>query len=154
MAELEAINAQAEVEEQNKTLIRNLFEELDKGNAEIVKEIYSPDVKSYWPSGSTVPTSQEQLYDMTKMYLNDYPDLNHTIEELIANGDKVIIRFIARGTHQGGLGGIPATGNKMELSAITILRFENGKVVESRQETDTLGMMQQLGMELKPKEGE
>jgi len=64
----------------------------------------------------------------------------------------VIIRFTARGTHQGDLEGIPATGNEMELSSITILRFENGKVVEGWQETDTLGMMMQLGMELKPKE--
>ena len=152
MAELEELKAQAEVEEQNKALIRNFFEELDKGNAEIVKELYTPAVKSYWPSGSTVPKSQEELFEMTKMFINDYPDLNHSIEDIIAKGDKVIIRFIARGTHQGSQGSIPATGNEMKLSAITILRFENGKVVESWQETDTLGMMQQLGMELKPKE--
>jgi steroid delta-isomerase-like uncharacterized protein len=154
MAELEEFKAQAVVEEQNKELISNFFEELDKGNAEIVKEIFASDVKSYWPSGSTVPTSQEELFEMTKMFLNAFADLNHTIEEIIAKGDKVIIRFIVRGTHQAELQGIPPTGNKIEFSVISVLRFENGKVVEQWQESDALGMMQQLGMELKPKEEE
>jgi len=66
MAELEEFRAQAVVEEQNKELVRNFFEELDKGNAEIVNELYSPDVKSYWPSGSTIPVSQKDLFEMVQ----------------------------------------------------------------------------------------
>jgi len=149
-AELEKYRAQAKVEEQNKALVVRLFEELNKRNAEIVKELYAPTVKSYSPSGSTTPTSQNEAYELTKTYLNAFPDLNQTIEELVASGNKVTVRFIVRGTHKGDFQGIPATGNKMELSGITIVRIEDGKIVEERQEVDSLGFMTQLGMELKP----
>jgi len=57
-----------------------------------------------------------------------------------------------RGTHQGEFQGIPATGNKVEISGIIISRIENGKIVEEREDWDLLGFMQQLGLELKPKE--
>ena len=154
LAELEAMKAEAAVEEQNKELVRNFFEELDKGNAEIISELYISDAVSYSPSGSTTPTSPEELVEMTKMFYDAFPDLAHSIKELIASGDKVIARVTARGTHKGEFYSIPATGNKIELSFIVIVRIENGKFVEQRQEIDMLGFMQQLGMELKPKEKE
>jgi len=146
MAELEAMKAQAEVEEQNKELMRNYFKELDKGNAEIFREVYAPDAAYYFPSGITEPMSLEQEIEQFKMF--------H--EEIISVRDKVIVRFIARGTHTGEIEemGIPATGNEVEVSSIIIFRIENGKVVEERQEADMLGFMQQFGMELKPKEAE
>ena len=79
---------------------------------------------------------------------------NPQIEDLIAAGDKVIVRFIYRGTHEGEFLGVPATGNKVEMGGIIITRIENGKIIEDRDESDMLGFMQQLGMELKPKEKE
>ena len=156
MAELEAMRAQAKVEAQNEKLIRNYFKELDKGNAEILKEVYTPDAAYYFPSRISESMSLEQEIEMVKMFHNAIPDLIHNIEELFSVGDKVIVRFVARGTHTGELEemGLPATGNKAEVSSIIIFRIENGKVVEERQEADMLGLMQQLGMELKPKEGE
>ena len=86
------------------------------------------------------------------MIIKAIPDYNWTIEEIIAVGDKVITRNTERGTHEGEYFGIPATGNKFEMSVIFITRIENGKIVEDRVEQNTLGMMQQLGMELKQKE--
>ena len=151
-AELEKFRTQAKIEEQNKALVKRLIDELNRGNAEIVKELYAPDLKSYSPSGSTTPTSQNESFELTKAYFNAFPDLNQTIEELVASGDKVAVRFIARGTHKGDFQGIPATGNKMELSGIVILHIKDGKIIEERQDTDSLGFMMQLGMELKPKE--
>ena len=145
LAELEEMKAQVEVEKQNIAMCERLFEELDEGNAEFVREFFAPDAKSYTPSGSAVPASREELLDRTRTFLHGFPDLHHTVEDVIAEGDKVTIRFTARGTHQGDFGGIPATGNGMELSVISIMRFEDGKVIEQRQETDALGMMQQLG---------
>lgn len=151
-AELEKFRTQAKIEEQNKALVKRLIDELNRGNAEIVKELYAPDLKSYSPSGSTTPTSQNESFELTKAYFNAFPDLNQTIEELVASGEKVAVRFIARGTHKGDFQGIPATGNKMELSGIVILHIKDGKIIEERQDTDSLGFMMQLGMELKPKE--
>ncbi len=156
MTELEEMKAQAEVEAQNEELIRNYFKELDKGNAEILKEVYTPDAAYYFPSGISESMSVEQEIEMVKMFHNAIPELIYNIEELFSVGDRVIVRFVARGTHSGELEemGLPATGNKVEVSSIIIFRIENGKVVEERQEADMLGFMQQIGMELKPKEGE
>ena len=156
MAELEKMKARAEVEEQNKELIRNYFKELDKGNAEIFREVYAPNAAYYFPSGISEPMSLEQEIEQFKMFHNAIPDLAHNIEEIISEGDKVIVRFIAGGTNTGEIEemGIPATGNEVEVSSIIIFRIENGKVVEERQEADMLGFMLQLGMELKPKEAE
>jgi len=154
MAELEEMKAQAEVEAQNEALIKRFIEELNKGNTEIINELYAPDYVYYIPSRRTKPMSREETLEMMKNLYRAFPDLNWSIEELITVGDRVIYRFIARGTHKEEFGGIPATGNKIESSGILITRIENGKVIEEREEFDMLGLMQQLGMELKPKEGE
>ena len=156
MAELEAMKAQAEVEEQNKELARKWFEEIDKGNWDFIREKGAPDYAEYLPSGITESMSLEQGIKQTKMFIKGIPDIVHDIEEIIAVGDKVIVRFIGRGTHSGDIEemGIPATGKAVEVSSIIIWRIEDGKVVEEWQEADMLGFMQQFGFELKPKEGE
>jgi len=154
MAELEAMKAQAEVEEQNEELIRKTFEAWGKGDFVTMKELLAPDYAFYYPSGSTKPWSQEETIEFGKMLRKAFPDISFSMEELIAVGDRVIFRFIQRGTHEEEYMGIPATGNKIESSGILIARIENGKVVEQREEFDQLGLMQQLGMELKPKEKE
>jgi len=154
MAELEAMKAQAEVEEQNKELVKRAWEAWSKGDFETYKELLAPDFVFYFPSRSTTPMSQEEPIEIRKMLQKAFPDISWSMEELIATEDKVIIRFIERGTHEGEFMGIPATGNKYETSGISIRRIENGKIVEAREELDMLGLMQQLGMELKPKEGE
>ncbi len=151
MAELEKFRAQAEVEEQNKALIIRLNDELNKGNIEIINELYASDYVYYIPSRSTSPMSQEETLEMTKNVYRIFPDIHVSLEELIAVGDRVILRYISRGTHKEEWEGILPTGNKIEVSGIIISRIENGKFVEDWQEMDTFGLMMQLGMELKPK---
>jgi steroid delta-isomerase-like uncharacterized protein len=154
MAELEAMKAQAEVEEQNKELVTRYVEAWNTGDFEAFKEVLAPDFFYYLPSRSTKPMSLEETIEMGKMLQKAFPDISWSMEELIATEDKVIIRVIERGTHEGEFMGIPATGNKYEISEISISRIENGKIVEQREELDKLGLYQQLGMELKPKEEE
>jgi len=154
MAELEAMKAQAEVEEQNKALVNRMWEAWGKGDFEAFKEAVAPEYVWYMPSRSTKPVSREETIEFAKMMHNAFPDVTFSIEELIAVEDRVISRFIMRGTHEGEFQGIPATGNKVECSGILISRIENGKIVEHREELDLLGLYQQLGMELKPKEVE
>lgn len=154
MAELEEMKAQAEVEEQNKEIVRQLYEVWEKGDFEALKEVVAPEYAWYLPSRSTKPVSREETIEFGKMLHNGFPDFAYSIEELIAVEDRVISRFIMRGTHEGEFQGIPATGNKIEISGIMITRIENGKIVEDREELDQLGFMMQLGMELKPKEAE
>ena len=153
MAELEAMKAQAEVEEQNKEVVLKFYEELDNGNIENVMELFAPNFLWYTPSNSPNPMSREETHEFLKMVLIAFPKWQHKIEEIIAVGDKVITRAIDYTTHEGEFQGIPATGNKVEFGVIVIYSIEDGKIVELREEGDMLGFMLQLGMELKPKEG-
>lgn len=152
MAELEKFRAQAEVETQNKAIANREWEAWSKGDFEAFKEVVAPEYVYYMPSGSTKSLSREETIEMGKMVHNGFPDVTFSIEEMFAVGDRVISRYTLRGTHQAETQGIPATGNKIEISGIMINRIENGKVVEDREEADRLGLMQQLGMEFKPKE--
>ena len=155
MAELEAMKAQAEVEAQNKDLVKREIEEWDKGNTEIYMEFYAPDYVSYFPSNRLEESkSKEERIEERKMLLRTFPDMNRSIEELYAVGDRVIVRIMTTGTHEGEFLGIPATGNKTEFGEIVIFHIKNGKIIETRYDMDMLGMVMQLGFELKPKEVE
>jgi steroid delta-isomerase-like uncharacterized protein len=154
MAELEEFKAQAAVEEQNKAMIRNLYEQWNSRNTDALTEMHAPNAKYNHPSTGATPIPFEKALEGIQMYWQAFPDLTLTVEDIIAEGDKVVVRFIGRGTHQGDLGNIPATGVKTEAGGIEIYHFEDGKIIEVWEISDTLGMMHQLGMELKPKEGE
>jgi steroid delta-isomerase-like uncharacterized protein len=80
-------------------------------------------------------------------YREAFPDITITIEDQVAQGDKVVTRFTARGTHHGEVEDLgPATGNRMEITGITIEQFGDGKIVQDWTNFDALGMMQQLGL--------
>jgi predicted ester cyclase len=151
MAELEAMKAQAEVEEQNKEVVKSFLEAWYKGDFEAAKELSSPDFAWYSPSNAK-PMNFDDVTEKAKMVYKTSPDFTVSLEEIIAKGDKVVVREISQGTYQGGLHESLPTGNEIEVSDIAILRIENGKIAEVRKELDSLGGMMQLGMELKPKE--
>jgi predicted ester cyclase len=85
------------------------------------------------------------LKQFVTMYRNVFPDLNFTIEEQIAEGEKVGTRWVARGTHQGELMGIAPTGNRVTVRAFTLQRFSGAKIAEDWAHYDALGMMRQIG---------
>ncbi len=87
----------------------------------------------------------EALKQFVTMFRTAFPDLHLTIEDLIAEGDKVTVRFTSTGTQRGELMGIPPTGKRATVTGINIIRFENGKGVEGWSNFDALGMLQQLG---------
>jgi steroid delta-isomerase-like uncharacterized protein len=153
MAELEAMKAQAEVEEQNKEVVRQFIEALDKGNFDIHEELCADDYVCYF-AGVPEPMNREAQKQFISTYYEAFPDNTHTIEDLIAKGNKVILRQSNRGTHQGDYEGIPPTGNKVEYFGILIFEIADGKMVKAWGTEDMLTFMMQLGMELKPKEGE
>jgi len=154
MAELEEFRAQAAVEEQNIGLIKSFFEVVDSGDLEKMRDYYSPDTVHYSPSGSSDPMSGDEDIEITKVFLEAFPDLSHNIEEIYAVDNKVIARLMTEGTHVTELEGFPPPGNTFKVSSIFIFTVKDGKIVEARADGDTLGFYQQLGMELKPKEGE
>jgi steroid delta-isomerase-like uncharacterized protein len=150
MTELEMYRAQAKVEEQNKVLLTRMWEMWNKGDFEAWKQVHADEYVYYSPSNSTKGLSREETIEMGKAFFKSFPDATTGIEELIVAGDKVITRWILRGTHKGEFAGIPATGKVVVNSGIMITRIENGKVVEDKEDYDSFGMMTQLGMELKP----
>ena len=151
-AELEKFRAQAKVEEQNMALYRKTIEEMNKGNLEFYRETMAPDYVYYSPSANPKSMSSDEVISMIKTNLEGFPDANWSIEEQAASGDAVISRIVVRGTHTANWQGLPATGKKVVFSLINWCRVRDGKIVEEREEWDILGFMEQLGMELQPKE--
>ncbi len=109
----------------------------------VMAAIFAPEYISHRPGGD-MPFEGFVQYQISR--LKAFPDLSCTVEDIIAEGQKVMVRFIVRGTHLDMFRGIPATGKKIEMGGIGIERCAGGQIVESWHYSDTLGMMQQLGM--------
>jgi len=130
--------------EENKALVRRCIEELDKGNWPLFNEIHAPNFVYHGPA-SAKPLTREELEQFIRMLYAAFPDLHHTIEDMIAEGDKVVGRFSISATHKGDFQGIPATGKKVTLTVTIIFRIAGGKIVEAWEEADMMGLMRQLG---------
>lgn len=150
LADLENLNARAAVEELNAALITKLVDELNNRNENIYRELCSPEYLWHFPANNPDPLSRDQEMEFVKLIWKGFPDIKWSIEEIIAADEKVVIRFLAQGTHEGEYLGMPPTGNAMEASGIIIYRIADGKITESREDADIVGMMEDLGMELAP----
>ena len=133
--------------EENKKKARRFMEEaFGQGKPQLVDDLLDPDFVRYDPyieAGEVrgVETVKENIV----WFRNVFPDLTCTIDDQLAEGEKVVSRWTVRGTHQGEFFGVPATGERIEMRGIQIDRFEEGKLVEERAEFDLLGALQQLG---------
>ena len=152
IAELEKFRAQAAVEQQNKELILQFYNALDGQDNEKIGGFMSDDIILLY-AGFPEPIKRESLIEFIQYYYSAFPDNTHNVEEFIAKGDKVIALVHQRATHKGEYEGIQATGIQVDYYAMDIWRVVEGKIVEGWVVEDNLSLMQQLGMELKPKEG-
>ena len=134
--------------ETNKTIARRLLEEVwNKGNLAVLSDIIAKDHVSSGPGTLPgLPTGPDGTKQLVTVYRNAFPDVQFTVDEQIAEGDKVFTRWTAHGTHQGELVGIPATGKPATVTGIAVDRIVNGKIAESWGIFDQFGMMQQLGV--------
>jgi predicted ester cyclase len=140
--------------EENKALIRRYYEEIDAAakderDASVLDEFIAPNFLNHDPSPGFSP-DLEGLKQAYNHFLAANPDGYHVVEDMIAEGDKVMTRLSAYGTQTGELFGIPPTGKQVSMTAIAIHRVANGKIVEHWSELDNLGMMQQLGVVSSP----
>jgi predicted ester cyclase len=158
MAELEEFRAQAEVEKQNKEIVRRYFTEIDKGDVEpmfaLVDEIFAPDCIAH--SATSEVHGIEAMKGHITWALDTFGGMQHNIEEMIAEGNMVSVRFTLQATLKGDFLGVSATGKQLSCPVLYMFRFEEGKIQESWIDWNSLYniMTTQLGMELKPKEGE
>ena len=141
--------------EENKQKARRLMEEaFGQGKVELVDEVLHPDFVCYDPNSEAGEVrGADTIKGEIEYFRQAVPDLTYTVEDQIAEGDKVVTRYRATGTHQGELFGVPGTGNRIEMSGIQIDRFdESGKMVEEWPEYDLLGAMRQMGAIPEPQE--
>lgn len=139
--------------EQNKPLVRRLIEEgFNKGNERVIDELVAPNFATREESMRAVGLAG--FKEMVAAFRTAFPDARMTIEDVIAEGDKVITWAYFTGTHRGPLEGIPPTGKRVKVKDVDLFRIEQGKIVESSTTFDRLGMLKQLGVISVPEEGE
>lgn len=131
----------------NKSIARRFFEDmLGTGNWDIADQILAPDVLMHHPSSPEPLRGLEAVKGLLSAFRTGFPDLHLTVEDEIGEGDKVAVRWRARGTHTDNLFGIPPSGKRMNVAGISILRIAGGKIVEDWVAEDSLGLMQQIGV--------
>jgi steroid delta-isomerase-like uncharacterized protein len=129
--------------EENKTLVRREQEELwnHTGDLEAAEELFA---------AGQAEAAKHQAAD----FRGGFPDVVSTIEDLIAEGDKVAARWRSRATHQGEYMGTPASGKEVEFTGISYYRIEEGKIAQSWSVEDQLGLMRQIGAITEPGQSE
>lgn len=133
------------VESQNEAIVRRVVEEVwNAGNLGVLDELYAADYVDHAaePGQAQGVAGVEQS---VTMFRTAFPDMGLTINDLVAEGDTVVTRFTASGTHQAEFAGIPPTGNTVEVSGIIISRIADGKIVEEWENFDEVGLLTQLG---------
>ena len=132
--------------EENKEIVRRYSEQFwGSGDEAIADEVFADDIVDHSPAVPDQPPGREGQKRALTAFRSAFPDLRVTTEDIIAEGDKVVLRWTARGTHRGELPGIPPTGKQATLKGIDILRMTGGRIVERWAEYDNLGLLQQLG---------
>ena len=140
---------------ESKALARRLIEEMfNRGNLEVADELYAPDYVNHDPGNPEEIRGPEGIKGYVGVHRTAFPDLQLTIEDQVAEGDRVATRWTGRGTYQGDLMGIAPTGRRVTATGITIDRISGGKVVETWTNFDVMGMMQQLGVIPSPEQAQ
>ena len=138
-----------------KALERRLYEAYNKGKAAalaVIDELYATDTIQHSSTGEEIRGIKNYKQHVSA-FSSAFPDLHFTIDDMVAEGDKVAVRLTATGTNKGTFRGIPPTNKKMTVSMIQIDRIAGGKFVEGWSRYDTFGLMQQLGLIPTPGKG-
>lgn len=131
----------------NKAVVRRLYEEVwNKRKLEVINEIISPShaLQASNIFGSSI--GPEAYKHNVLLFFAGYPDLHWTIEDTIAETDKVVACWTISGTHKGDYMGVPATNKKISVDGMTVHHITDGKIMDSYVSWDIWGMMQQLGV--------
>jgi steroid delta-isomerase-like uncharacterized protein len=136
--------------EESKDIVRRFWGVWEEGNIDLVDELLAPDYVNHTPATPDQPTGPEGVKGVVGMFRNGMPDLRVVIQDMIAEGDKVAVRYTLEGTHEGEFFGIPPTGRRLSIKSIAVERVSEGRIREHWRVTDSLDMMQQLGVVSEP----
>jgi steroid delta-isomerase-like uncharacterized protein len=141
------MDSRAETASENKALIRRWFEEVwNQGREELIDELRAPEAVATGLGEGTVesrgPAPFKAFYSNLR---SAFPDLHVSIEDMLAEGDRVAVRILLEGTHLGDSLGVPPTGKTVRFSGILIARIGGGKILESWNNLDQLGLLAQIG---------
>lgn len=127
----------------NKELIRKYVETWNRGDLDELCQFWGPEMIHHTRGNDH---GFEAVKNIVGGFMQAFPDLNFRIDDIVAEGDRVVTRMTARATHLGDYMGLPRTGKKINCAVLGIARLENGKIVEHWGVTDELAMMQQIGL--------
>lgn len=129
-----------------KAMDRRVVDEIiNKGNMAVADELFASEYVYHGPGGQEL-NGPEGFKQLITIYRTAFPDIHMTIEDMVAEGDKLVTRWTVCGTHKGELMGIAPTGNQISITGIVIYRIAGDKFVESWENFDQMAMMQQLGV--------
>lgn len=133
---------------ENKAIVRRYYEEVwNRGNLAILPEVVATEHEDHDPAPLVGGgQGRERVARIVAAYRAAFPDLHFTLEDMIAEGDTVVTRWMGDGTHRGALGDIPPTGRQAEVTGVFIDRLADGQIVESWICWDQLGLLHQLGV--------
>lgn len=133
--------------QENKALVRHMLDEMNnQGNIAVIDELVAPDFFEHEDLPPGVPRDREGVKQVFTMYHEAFSDIHASIDDLIAEDDKVVVFMTVQATQIGEFAGIPPTGKRITVQAIDIFRMADGKVREHWGITDRLAMLQQLGV--------
>lgn len=125
----------------NQQIIQRRVEEIwNQGKLATIDELIAPNLIS-----NGQPIGREGFRQFVTAVRTAFPNIHFTVEDTVVEGDKVVIRYTGRGTHQGAFAGIPATGKQVQFSGIDLFRIANGQMTEEWLMYDQLGLLQQIG---------
>ena len=128
-----------------KALVRRVIEEPWTGNWDVIDELVADTYVGFDPSQPEPIRGPEGLKANFQQYIDAFSDARVTVDDQIAEGDRVATRWTGRGTHSGEIAGVAATGKEVTVTGLTLSRLEGGKIAEEWTTWDTLGMLVQLG---------
>jgi steroid delta-isomerase-like uncharacterized protein len=131
--------------ETNKVVMRRFLEFINSASETLAQELISPDAVFHVPGRPEPMRGPAGYLAIIGMMRSGFPDIQWTLEEMVAEGDKVAARFIMRGTHRGTFFGVPPTGKTIAVPAMNFYRLSGGQFVEEHGQPDLLGLLQQIG---------
>jgi len=127
----------------NKALIRRYVDTWNRGDFDSLCEFWAPDMRHHTRARAQ---GYEEVKSVVKAFMQAFPDLRFQIDDIVAEGNRVVTRMTAHATHSGSYMGLPPTGREIHCTVLGIARLEDGKIAEHWGVTDELAMMSQIGL--------